>query len=121
LLKEINDQIISLSNRVKELKDLDCSTDKKLLVCIQISKLLLNFFNVLNELNSSDINQMDNDDEDDEMMQESDKNGAKRLTKAMCEKAFKATESIPCHELIQTMVMIKTKHTRTYLRSFRPY
>ncbi len=111
----MNNQIISLSNRVKELKDLDCSTNKKLLVCIQISKMLLNFFNVLIELNNSEINQID---DNDELLEES---GAKKLTKSMYEKAYKATESIPYHEIIQTMVMVKTKHTRTYLRSFQPY
>ena len=118
-MKEINDQIVNLSTRVKELKDLDCSTDKKLLVCIKISKMLLNFFHVLIELNSSELNNEMDDDDDD--MAECSSDGTRKLTKSMCEKAFKATDSIPYHEIIQTMIMTKTKHTRTYLRSFRPY
>ena len=48
------------------------------------------------------MNQMGNDDDNDDMLEESEENGAKKLTKSMCEKAFKATESIPYHEIIKT-------------------
>lgn len=110
---------MSLSTRIKDLKDLDCSTEKKLLVCIQISRMLINFFNILTELNSSDLNQMA-DDSTDEISDDVD-SSSKKLTKTMCEKAFKLTDSIPYHEIIQTMVISKTTHTRTYLMSYRPY
>ena len=122
LLKETNDQIVSLSTRIKELKDLDCSTAKKLLVCVQISKMLLNFFNILIELNSSDMNQLyggEADDDEEEMSDNLD--GNKTLTKQMVEKASKLTDSVPCHEIIQTMIMKKTKHTRPYLMANRVY
>jgi len=122
MLKETNDQIVSLSTRIKELKDLDCSTAKKLLVCVHISKMLLNFFNILSEINSNDINQLyggEGDDDEEEMSDDLD--GNKTLTKQMVEKASKLTDSVPCHEIIQTMIMKKTKHTRTYLMSNRVY
>lgn len=122
LLKEINDQIISLSTRIKELKDLHCTTDKsskKLLVCIDISKMLLKFFNTLIELNSNELNQ--SNDNSNVEFPDSDSVQIKKFTKPMCDKAFKLTNSIPYHEIIQAMIMTKTKHTRTYLMSFRPY
>ena len=41
----------------------------------------------------------------------------KILTKQNVEKAFKLTSSVPSHDLIQTMLMKKTKYARDLLMS----
>ena len=74
---------------------------------------------MLIELNNNEINHEMHDDSDDMTNKEASQD--KKLTSAMCDKAFKLTDSIPYHEIIQTMIMIKTKHSRTYLMSLRPY
>ena len=108
ILKELHEQITNLSARVKELKEFQCADSRKLLVCIKISKLLLNFFNVLIELNNnSELNE--------------NQDHFKTLTKLNVEKAFKLTNSVPSHDLIQTMLMKKTKYARDYLMSRRGF
>ena len=82
--------------------------------------MLINFFNILTELNSCELDQGAEDDSADEMG-DVPTAVSKRLTKNMCDKAAKMTDSIPYHEIIQTMIISKTTHTRTYLMSYRPY
>jgi len=101
-IKEIHEQITVLSSRIKELKEFSCTSPTKLLVCIQISKLLLNFLNVLTEMNN-----------DTETSQEANKT----LTKRTVDKAFKLTNSVPSHSLIQTMLINKTKYSRDLIMS----
>ncbi len=86
---------------------------------MDMSKMLLNFFNILFELNSSENNQINDDlsNLDDDITERQNK----ILTKCMVDKALKQTESVPSHQLIQTMIMEKTKHTHTYLMSNRVY
>lgn len=101
ILKELHEQITNLSARVKELKEFQCADSRKLLVCIKISKLLFE----LN--NNSELNE--------------NQDHFKTLTKLNVEKAFKLTNSVPSHDLIQTMLMKKTKYARDYLMSRRGF
>lgn len=41
----------------------------------------------------------------------------KLLTKQIVDKAFKLTNSVPSHDLIQTMLMKKTKYSRDFIMS----
>ena len=52
---------------------------------------------------------------------ENQENNFKTLTKQNVEKAFKLTNSVPSHDLIQTMLMKKTKYARDFLLSRRGF
>ena len=69
---------------------------------------MLSFFNVLIELNNNSE-------------QNEDQESLRTLTKLNVEKAFKLTNSVPSHDLIQTMLMKKTKYARDFLMSRRGF
>lgn len=117
-LKELNHQLISLSSRLKEF---DNKTPKKLLCSLNMSKLLLKYFNVFNELNNTnkslynkEINGENNEDTDDEIEDE-EKSTSKCLTRQIVERASHLTECIPEQDLMCTMLLKKSKYTHDFL------
>ena len=123
-LKELNHQLISLSSRLKEF---DSKTPKKLLCSLNMSKLLLKFFNVFNELNNTsngiakttkfpyekEDNSESNDDQDS--IEDQENKTSKCLTRQIVERASHLTESIPEQDLMGTMLLKKSKYTHDFL------
>ena len=118
LYKEIHNQLINLSSRLKEL---DNKTPKRTQCSLQISKLLLKYFNIFNELNSSLDSKLDSDDrinelaEEEESDEESLSSRAKILTKQIVEKADRLTNSVPDQDIIGTMLLKKSKYIHDFL------
>jgi hypothetical protein len=127
-LKELNHQLISLSSRLKEF---DNKTPKKLLCSLNMSKLLLKYFNVFNELNNTnnscgtttrskkflydkETNGENNEETDDEIEDE-EKSTSKCLTRQIVERASHLTECIPEQDLMCTMLLKKSKYTHDFL------
>jgi hypothetical protein len=130
-LKELNHQLISLSSRLKEF---DSKTPKKLLCSLRMSKLLLKYFNVFNEMNNantnasnlstqqcrsklldanaSDESQDENHDHDQDT---TSKTATKCLTRQIVERASHLTECIPEQDLMGTMLLKKSKYTHDFL------
>ena len=126
-LKELNHQLISLSSRLKEF---DSKTPKKLLCSLRMSKLLLKYFNVFNEMNNANTNASNlntlcqskllSANESDESQDENDddttsKNATKCLTRQIVERASHLTECIPEQDLMGTMLLKKSKYTHDFL------
>ena len=114
MLKETNDQLVNLSNRLKEF---DSRTPKKLFCLLVISKLLLKYFNVFIELNNRETSDLDHLNLNDET--KSSQSNQNFLTKAICEKSFEMTNSISDHDIIGTMLLKKSKFTHDLILSSR--
>lgn len=91
---------------------------------MNISKLLLKFFNVFSELITSGGEQSDSaalneeDIGDDQKLPEPKE---KQLTKTIVERSIQQTESVPDHDLIRTMYLKKSKYTHEHLMSKTRY
>ena len=113
-MAELRDQANALSARIKEF---DCKTPKKLLCCINISKLLLKLFNFLYELKSSENGSKGNEEEEDILIYETgmgdslkgSKSKSKLVTSYMIEKACQLTDNVPDEIMSGTMQMKKAK------------
>jgi hypothetical protein len=138
-LKEINNQLINLSSRLKEF---DTKTPKKLLCSLHISKLILKYFNVFSELSSSDsdsltraeqrrIRQVSNDADDmlekeeQQEAEDSDDDEARGnsnvLTKQIVDKADRLTENVPDQDVIGTMLLKKSRYMHDFLSKNRRF
>ena len=120
-LKDIRNQLFNLSARLKEF---DTKSAKKLLCSLQISKLLLKYFNVFNEMNSvessdkpesDDMNDSELQDEEDKKNGEVEKVTANVLTKQIVEKAERLTESVSDQDVIGTMLLKKSRYMHDFL------
>lgn len=115
-VKETHDQLINLSNRLKEF---DSRSPKKLFCLLAISKLLLKYFNVFIEMNNTENNEKDafnfNDDDDEE----SETSNQKVFTKSLVDRAFEMTNSIPDQDILGTMQLKKSKFTHDLILSSR--
>ena len=144
MLKESQDQLIHLSNRLKEL---DTRTPKKLYCSLAMSKLLLKYFNIMNQLNVQKDEMDEEEEEDDEeaikkRLQESDadsddgeeepmaresvvkakkekKRKSMTISKAVVDEALEATSGIPDHEIVGAMLMQMSKLKRDMVFSRR--
>lgn len=108
----IQDQLFSLSSRLKEFADNNKQGgNKKLLCSLHMSKLLLKYFNILGELESrasGDQEIVDDVDQDDQM---------RVITRTIVEKADRMTQSVPDKDLIGTMLLKKQKYMHESLMS----
>jgi hypothetical protein len=128
-LKEIHNQLFNLSSRLKEF---DTKTPKKLICCLHISKLILKYFNIFNELGSGsngllaatprsrglDQQLMGSDDDEADEDEEQEREEARRatvLTKQIVDKAERLTESVPDQDVIGTMLLKKSKYMHDFL------
>ena len=112
MLNELRDQTNSLSLRIK---DFDSKTPKKLLCCINISKLLLRVYNFLYELTANE-SEMDDDQQQQQLMEESSQfNNNKLVSLTLIEKANQLTQNVPDQDIIGNMLLTKSKLARASL------
>jgi hypothetical protein len=118
-LKEIHNHLFNLSSRLKEF---DAKTPKKLLCSLQISKLLLKYFNVFDELKSGDSRRSEKTRAvgvEDQLVEDSDEEDISEssnvLTKQIVDKADRLTENVPDQDVIGTMLLKKSKYMHDFL------
>ena len=94
-IKEIYEELNALSSRIKEIKDLDGSSIKKLFVCTSVAKLLLSLYSILEQTNKCS-SQVGND---------------KLLTKKAIENGLALSQRVPEHDVIRIMLTKRTQST----------
>ncbi|RNA23314.1 nuclear pore complex Nup98-Nup96 isoform X1 [Brachionus plicatilis] len=98
MVSEINEQLMSLSTRLKEF---DAKSSKKLLCSLTMSQLLLKYFNVLNEMMNV------NDQEMEDI--------ARKMTKQNIEKAEQETLLVPDQDLLRTVMLKKVIYSKMFI------